>query len=662
MDIKQLSVNTIRVLSADAVQKANSGHPGLPMGAAAPAYAIWADNMVHNPYNPKFANRDRFILSAGHGSMLIYSLLHLFGYDISIEDLKNFRQLGSKTPGHPEFNHTPGVETTTGPLGQGVANGVGMALAESHLAAKFNREGFPIVDHYTYVLCGDGCMMEGISYEAASFAGTMELGKLIVVYDDNEISIEGNTDITFKEDVGKRHQAQGWHVITVEEGNDINAINKAIKKAKKVTDKPSLIIVKTIIGYGSPLAGKHDCHGAPLGDVNVKATKEYLNWCYPDFTVPEEVKQHMAKLAAKGKRAESKWKRLFKEYKAAYPELAEEYQKFFNSKMPDLVNNEDLFKFDKPDATRNTSFTVLNKLADIVPNLIGGSADLAPSNKSNMKGKGEYGAENRLGRNLHFGVREHMMAAATNGMQLHGGLNAYCATFFVFSDYMKNAIRMSAIMGLPVTYILTHDSIGVGEDGPTHQPVEHLISLRSIPGLKVFRPADGKETTCAWISALTGKGPTALVLTRQNLPQYQNTGINALKGGYILADSDKKTPDMILMASGSEVELIMKAKEMLKEKGIDARVVSMPCMELFEAQSEQYKEKILPNKVRARLAVEAGKAFSWYKYTGIDGDTVTMETFGASAPAEKLFELFGFTADNVTEKALNVYNKLNNIE
>jgi transketolase len=656
MDIKELSVNTIRILSAEAVQKANSGHPGFPMGAAAIAYAVWADNMVHNPFNPKFANRDRFILSAGHGSMLLYSLLHLFGYGLTIDDLKNFRQLGSKTPGHPEYMHTAGVETTTGPLGQGIANGVGMALAESYLAAKFNKEGFPIVDHYTYVLCGDGCMMEGIESEAASFAGTMGLNKLIVLYDDNQISIEGDTDITFREDVGKRHEAQGWQVIKVDNGNDINAINKAIKKAKKSKDKPTLIICKTIIGYGSPLAGKHDCHGAPLGAANIQATKEFLKWDYPEFTVPEEVRQNMAKLAAKGKRAESKWKRTFKAYKAAYPELAAEYEAYFKNKLPDLINNQDLFKFDKPDATRNTSFTVLNKLADLIPNLIGGSADLAPSNKSNMKGKGDYSAANRLGRNLHFGVREHMMAAATNGIQLHGGLNAYCATFFVFSDYMKNAVRLSALMNLPVTYILTHDSIGVGEDGPTHQPVEQLISLRSIPGLKVFRPADGKETACAWISALTGKGPTALVLTRQNLPQYENTGINALKGGYILADSAKKTPDIILMASGSEVELVMKAKDKLKEKGIDARVVSMPCMELFEAQTEQYKQSVLPDGVRARLAVEAGRAESWYKYIGLDGAAVTMDTFGASAPAEKLFELYGFTVDNVTEKAVAVYN------
>jgi transketolase len=656
MDVRNLTVNTIRVLSAEAVQKANSGHPGLPMGAAALAYAAW-ENMTHNPFNPKFINRDRFILSAGHGSMLLYSLLHLFGYNVTIEDLKNFRQLGSKTPGHPEYHVTEGVETSTGPLGQGIANGVGMALAESHLAAKFNREGYPIVDHYTYVLCGDGCMMEGIEGEAASFAGTMELGKLIVLYDDNGISIEGDTDIAFKENVGKRHEAQGWHVLYVNDGNDIDAVSRAIKKAKKVKDKPSLIVCKTIIGYGSPLAGKEACHGAPLGDVNVKATKEYLNWNYPDFTVPEEVKEHTKKLALKGRRAENKWKRLFKAYKREYPELAKEFESWLKNEIPQLINNEDLFKFEKPDATRNTSFTVLNKIAKLVPNLIGGSADLAPSNKSYINGKDSYSAQNRLGVNLHFGVREHAMAAISNGIQLHGGLNAYCATFLVFSDYMKNAVRMSALMELPVTYILTHDSIGVGEDGPTHQPVEHLISLRSIPGLKVFRPADGKETTCGWISALSGKGPTALVLTRQNLPQYENTGINALKGGYILEDSEKKTPDIILMASGSEVELIVKAKQALKERGIDARVVSMPCMELFDAQPEGYKEKVLPNSVRARLAVEAASSYSWHKYVGLDGDTITIDKFGASAPANQLFELYGFTVDNVINKAESVINK-----
>ena len=659
MNIKELSVNTIRVLAAEAIQKANSGHPGLPMGAAPIGYAVWADNMVHNPANPKFENRDRFILSAGHGSMLEYALLHLFGYGVTKEDLMNFRQFGSKTPGHPEYGHTPGVETTTGPLGQGIANGVGMALAEAHLAAKFNRPGFPIVDHYTYVVTGDGCMEEGIEYEAASFAGTLGLGKLIVLYDDNDITIEGNTDITFRENVGKRHEAQGWHVQYVADGNDVEAINKAIKKAKKVENKPSLIVVKTVIGFGSPLAGKHDCHGAPLGVANLEATKKTLGWTEAPFEVPEAVKEHMETLKNKGKRAESKWKRLYKAYRAQFPELAAEYEAFMKGKKPDLLNNEELWKFEKPDATRNTSFQVLNKLADLVPNLIGGSADLAPSNKSNMKKRADLTPEDKSGDNIHFGIREHAMSAITNGMVLHGGLTCYCSTFFVFTDYMKNAMRMSALMGLPVTYVLTHDSIGVGEDGPTHQPVEHLAGLRAIPNIKIFRPADGKETTAAWISALSGdKRPTCLVLTRQNLPQYESSGKDALKGGYILADSDKKTPDVILMASGSEVELIVKAKEVLKGKGIDARVVSMPCMELFNEQPEKYRESVLPSKVRARVAVEAAVSLSWNRYVGLDGACVCMDSFGASAPAEELFRHFGFTVENVVEKAESVVEKL----
>ena len=656
-NIKELSINSIRILAAEAIQKANSGHPGLPMGAAPIAYSLWAENMVHNPADPKWQNRDRFVLSAGHGSMLEYALLYLFGYGLTKEDLMNFRQLGSRTPGHPEYRHTPGVETTTGPLGQGIANAVGMAIAEAHLAAEFNREGFPVVDHYTYALCGDGCMMEGIEAEAASLAGTLKLGKLIVFYDDNEITIEGNTDIAFTENVGKRHEAQGWHVIDVKDGNDVEAITRAVRRAKKVTDKPSLIICHTTIGYGSPLAGSHDCHGAPLGVENLQKTKENLGWTCEPFEVPAEVTEHMETLKKKGKRAESKWKRLMKAYKAAYPDLYARYESYMSGKLPDLLHNEDLWKFEKPDATRNTSFTVLNKLADLIPNLIGGSADLAPSNKSNMKKREDFTADNYAGSNLHFGIREHAMAAIANGMYLHGGLQVYCATFFVFSDYMKNAMRMSALMGLPVTYILTHDSIGVGEDGPTHEPVEHLTGLRAIPNMKVYRPADGKETTAAWISALTGNQPTCLVLTRQNLPQYENSGAAALKGGYILSDSKKKTPDILLMASGSEVELIVKAQAVLAEKGVDARVISMPCMEVFNAQSQKYRESVIPSSVRARVAVEAGATMSWYKYVGLDGAVVGMDCFGASAPAKQLFELFGFTVDNVVEKALAVLGK-----
>lgn len=657
MNVREQTVNAIRVLSAEAIQKANSGHPGLPLGSAPIGYTLFADFLKFNPKDPKWDDRDRFVLSAGHGSMLNYSLLYLFGYDISKEDLKNFRQLGYKTPGHPEYGHTPGVETTTGPLGQGIANAVGMALAEAHLAAAFNRENFPVVDHYTYVLCGDGCLEEGISYEACSFAGSHKLGKLILFYDDNDITIEGDTDCTFTEDVPARFKAQGWQVLKVDDANDMDALKRAVKKAKAEKDKPSLIVCKTTIGYGSPLAGSESCHGSPLGAENLQKMKENLGWSEEPFEIPAEVSEHCAQIARRGASRQGKWKRMFKEYAKAYPELAATYKKFQSGELPDLKNNEDLFKFEKPDATRNTSFAVLNKLADLLPNLIGGSADLAPSNKSNMKKRADFTATDKAGSNIHFGIREHAMAAITNGMQLHGGLKAYCATFFVFTDYMKNAMRLSALMHLPVTYILTHDSIGVGEDGPTHQPVEQLIGLRSIPNMKVYRPADGKETAAAWISALSGNAPTCLVLTRQNLPQYEKSGLDALKGGYILADSDKKTPDVLLIASGSEVEQCMQAKVLLKEKGVDARVVSMPCIEEFEKQSRSYQDVVLPPHVRARVCVEAGSPYSWYKYAGDLGEIIAMNTFGASAPAGKLFEMYGFTAENVVEKAFRTINK-----
>ncbi len=658
MDVRQQTVNAIRILSAEAIQKANSGHPGLPLGSAPIGYTIFADFLKFNPKDPKWEDRDRFILSAGHGSMLDYSLLYLFGYDISKEDLMNFRQLGYKTPGHPEYGHTPGVETTTGPLGQGIANAVGMAVAEAHLAATFNREGFPVVDHYTYVLCGDGCLEEGISYEACSFAGTHKLGKLILFYDDNDITIEGDTDITFKEDVAMRFKAQGWQVLKVDDANDLDLLKRTIKKAKADTQRPSIIICKTVIGYGSPLAGSHECHGAPLGAENLQKTKDNLGWTCAPFEIPEEVAEHCGAIARKGASRQGKWKRLFKAYEAAYPDLAALYKQYMSGELPDLKNDADLFEFAKPDATRNTSFNVLNKLADRIPNLIGGSADLAPSNKSNMKKRASFSADDKSGSNMHFGIREHAMAAITNGMQLHGGLKCYCATFFIFSDYMKHAMRLSSLMHLPVTYILTHDSIGVGEDGPTHEPVEQLIALRSIPGMKVYRPADGKETTAAWISALTGNAPTCLVLTRQNLPQYEKSGLEALKGGYILADSDKKVPDILLIASGSEVEQCMQAKDILKTKGVDARVVSMPCMEEFEKQPQSYKDSVLPPDVKARVCVEAASPYSWYKYAGDYGEIIGMTTFGASGPANKLFEMFGFTADNVVEKAFRSLNKI----
>lgn len=656
-NIRQQAVNAIRILSAEAVQKATSGHPGLPLGAAPMAYELWSEHLTHNPKNPKFFNRDRFVLSAGHGSMLLYSLLHLFGYGLSIDDIKNFRQLNSKTPGHPEYGHTVGVETTTGPLGQGIANAVGMAIAESMLAAKFNKDDIKLVDHYTYAIAGDGCMMEGIESEAASLAGTLKLGKLIVLYDSNNISIEGNTDIAFTEDVAARHKAQGWDIQYVKDGNDLEGISKAILAAKAVKDKPSLIVVKTKIGYGSPLAGTHDCHGSPLGEENLKKTKEFLNWKYAPFEVPNEIYDHYKNLAKRGEDAEKQWNALAEKYKAKYPESYNDFVNALENKIPDLEKIDSLWDYaDKPDATRNSSGIVLNKLADILPNLIGGSADLSPSTKTYLKGKGSYSADNRTGRNMHFGVREHSMAAISNGIYLHGGFNMFCSTFFVFTDYMKNAVRLSALMNIPVMYILTHDSIGVGEDGPTHQPIEQLISLRATPNLKVYRPADGKETTAAYISALSGKSPTAIVLSRQNLPQLKNSSHNALKGGYVLSDC-QGAPDIILMASGSEVEVVLKAQELLCEEGVNARVVSMPCMEVFDAQPREYKEQVLPDNVRARIAVEAGSSYSWHKYVGLDGKVLGVDNFGASAPSNQLFELYGFTAQNVLRTAKEIIRK-----
>jgi len=659
--IDQLSINTIRILSAEAVEKANSGHPGLPMGAAPMAYTLWSRVLRHNPANPAWADRDRFILSAGHGSMLIYSLLHLFGYGLTMDDLKNFRQWGSRTPGHPEYGHTPGVEVTTGPLGQGIANAVGMAIAEAHLAAKFNRPGYKIVDHYTYALAGDGCMMEGISGEAASLAGTLGLGKLIVLYDSNNITIEGSTDLAFTEDVGKRFEAYGWQVLHVEDGNDVEAIHARLEEAKQDLDRPSLIIIKTQIGYGCPAKqGKASAHGEPLGKENLQCAKEFLNFNTEEsFFVPQEVREHMKALAEKGKKAEEEWNRLFDAYEREYPDLAAQWREWHTPGLKDCIaDNEEIWAFEGKTATRNSSGEVLNRLARYVPNLIGGSADLAPSNKSYMKDRGDFARSDHSGSNLHFGVREHAMAAIANGMAVHGGLKPYVATFFVFSDYMKPSMRLSALMKLPVIYVLTHDSIGVGEDGPTHQPIEHLAALRSMPNFTVIRPADSRETAAAWLLALSRTdGPTALVLTRQNLPLLDGTGKAAFKGAYILSDSEKETPDIILLATGSEVQLILQAKEQLKAQGIDARVVSMPSWEIFEEQSEAYKESVLPKDVKARLAVEAGSSFGWHKYTGFDGDIISIDCFGASAPAETLFKEFGLTVENVVKKAVEVVNR-----
>ncbi|BDR69706.1 transketolase [Clostridium tetani] len=655
------AINTIRILSAEAIQKANSGHPGLPLGSAPMAYTLWAKNMKHNPKNPNWTNRDRFVLSAGHGSMLIYSLLHLFNYGLTMEDLKNFRQWGSKTPGHPEYGHTIGVETTTGPLGQGIANAVGMAMAEAYLAEKFNKPGYELIDHYTYSLVGDGCLMEGISSEAASLAGTLGLDKLIVLYDSNNITIEGNTDIAFTEDVKGRFEAYNWQVINVEDGNDIEAIDKAIKEAKSDKKRPSIIIIKTQIGYGCPAKqGKSSAHGEPLGEENLKITREFLKWGHEEeFFVPEEVREYMKEKVEELSKEEEEWNKLKEEYNNKYPELAKEWELWFNGKIEkDLLNDEDFWKFEKKTATRAASGDVINRLAAVVPNLIGGSADLAPSNKTYMKDKGDFSKEDRKGANLHFGVREHAMAAIANGMYLHGGLKVFVSTFFVFSDYMKPSMRLSALMNLPITYVLTHDSIGVGEDGPTHEPIEQLASLRSIPNMTVFRPADAKETAAAWYYAITKEdGPVSLVLSRQNLPLYNETGKDALKGAYILKDTEDKKPDIILMATGSEVELIYEGAKILEEKGIKVRVVSMPSLEVFEKQSKEYKEEVLPSNVTKRLAVEAASSFGWHKYLGFDGDILSIDHFGASAPGDVLFKEFGFTIENLVKKAEEVLNK-----
>ena len=658
-ELDKLCINAIRVLSADAIEKSKSGHPGLPLGAATMAYTLWS-NMNHNGKNPKWDNRDRFVLSAGHGSMLEYSLLHLFGYGITVEDIKNFRQVGSLTPGHPEYGHTQGVEITTGPLGQGICNAVGMAIAESHLAEKFNKPGYEVVNHYTYSIVGDGCLMEGISGEASSLAGTLGLGKLVVLYDSNNISIEGDTDIAFREDVAKRYEAYNWQVIKVNDGNDIEAIEKAIEEAKNETTKPSIIIVKNQIGFGCPAKqGKASAHGEPLGAENIKAMKENLGWKQEDFYVPEEVYSNMDNYINAGVEKENSWNSLFEAYQNEYPELAAEYSKWMSGEIDSeaLLNNEDFWSFDKEMATRESSGIIINRLAELIPNFIGGSADLAPSNKTYMAGKGDFSAEDRSGRNLHFGVREYAMAAIANGMYAHGGLKVFCATFFVFSDYMKGAMRLSSLMNLPVSYVLTHDSIGVGEDGPTHQPIEQLAALRSMPNMTVFRPADSKETAAAWYYAVTnGKTPTSLVLTRQKLPLYDGCAKRALKGGYILKESKKEIPDVILMASGSEVELIFKAADELAVKGIDARVVSIPSFEIFNAQDEAYKESILPNSVRKRVAVEALTSFGWYQYVGLDGKIVSLDTFGASGNAAILFEQFGFTVENVVNETMKLFS------
>jgi len=650
MSVANKSVDTIRILSAEAIQRAKSGHPGICMGAAPIGYELFADFLNFSYKNPKWDNRDRFILSAGHGSMLLYSLLHLFGFNVTREDLMNFRQLGSITPGHPEYGRTDGVETSTGPLGQGIGNAVGFAVAEAHLAAIFNRPDYPIVDHYTYVLCGDGCLEEGMSYEACSFAGNQKLGKLILLYDKNNITIEGNISTSFSEDPATRFAAQGWQVIRVNDANNLSSLKAAITRAKEELNRPSIIICRSVIGFGSPIADSADVHGAPMGEDNLQKTKEYFGWTEDELCVPGDVKEHCMQIAEAKLVKEYEWNTLFYKYEREYPELAEKYKRFMNGTEPDFGNMPELFNFDKAEATRVSGGKILNKISELMPNLMSGSADLAPSTKTELKGKGYFSPDNREGRNIHFGIREHAMAAICNGIQLHGGLRIVCSTFFSFSDYMKGGIRMSAIMNIPVIYVMTHDSIGVGEDGPTHQPVEQLIALRSIPNIKVFRPCDGKETAAAYISAFTQDSPTVIVLSRQNLPQNEGSDIKALTGGYILDDCAGK-PDVILIGTGSEIELCTGAKAILESEGVAVRVVSMPCMEEFEKQTDEYKENVLPSSVKARVCVEAASHFAWYKYSGDLGEVLAMKTFGVSAPASQVFEYFGFTKETVAEKA-----------
>jgi len=662
-EIDDLCINTIRTLSMDAVQKANSGHPGAPMGLAPAAYVLWTRVMKHNPENPGWLDRDRFILSAGHASMLLYSVLYLSGYALSLDDIKNFRQWNSKTPGHPEFGHTPGVETTTGPLGQGFANAVGMAMAERHLAARFNRSGHEIVDHYTYMICGDGDMMEGISSEAASLAGHLGLGKLICIYDDNKISIEGSTKITFTEDVALRFKAYQWHILNVDDGNDIGAIYNALQAAKAQTERPSLIVMRTHIAYGSPnKQDTADAHGAPLGEEEVRLTKKALGIPENDvFHVPDAVLKHFRQCLETGRKAEAEWQETFQTYSKTYPEMTE---KWVDAMSGFLTNgwDEDIPDFqvaDGPIATRAASGKVLNAIAPKLPTLIGGSADLAPSNKTYLTASHEFQKDAYDGRNIRFGVREHAMGGIMSGMFLHHGLRPYGGTFLVFADYLRPALRAAAIMKIPVIYIFTHDSIAVGEDGPTHQPVEHLASLRAIPGITVIRPADASETAKAWRQAIkTTTGPVALILSRQKLPVLapnpSNDGLE--NGAYVLADCDGK-PDIILIGTGSEVHVILEAKSRLQEKGVAARVVSMPSWELFENMSQKYKDRVLLPDVPVRLAVEAGSPIGWCKYVGNNGAVIGISRFGASAPGGVMMEKYGFTPDHVVEKALELLKK-----
>lgn len=654
-NIEKLSINTIRTLSIDAIEKANSGHPGLPMGAAPMAYSLWTDFMNHNPNNSKWFNRDRFVLSAGHGSMLLYSLLHLSGYDVTIDDLKSFRQWDSRTPGHPEVHHTDGVEATTGPLGQGIAMSVGMAMAEAHLAAKFNKEDISVVDHFTYALVSDGDLMEGISHETASLAGHLGLGKLIALYDSNDISLDGDLNRSFSEETEGRFKAYGWQVLRVEDGNNIEDIRTAIKEAQKNTEQPTLIEVKTVIGYGSPnKSASAASHGAPLGTDEVGLTKEYYKWTHKEFEVPEEVYQDFKqKIQDRGSKVEEVWNDKLAQYKEKYPQEAKEFELTMRGELPaDWEKQLPVYEEGSSLATRASSGEVLNAIAQAVPNLFGGSADLAGSNKTTMNGEDDFTKASYAGRNIWFGVREHAMGAALNGMALHGGLKVYGGTFFVFSDYLRPSIRLASIMRMPVTYVFTHDSVAVGEDGPTHEPVEHLAALRAIPDLSLIRPADANETAAAWRLAIESNDqPTALVLTRQNLPTLPGTDTNAYdgvkKGAYVISAQEKETPDAILLATGSEVHLAVNAQSELKKKGIDVSVVSMPSWDRFQKQDAAYKNAVLPKTVKKRLAIEMGTSFGWERYAGDEGNILAIDRFGASAPGDKVIEEYGFTVDNV---------------
>lgn len=658
----QLGVNTIRTLSIEAVQKANSGHPGLPMGAAPMAYALWTKHLKVNPTTSRnWVDRDRFVLSAGHGSAMLYSLLHLSGYNVTIDDLKNFRQWDSKTPGHPEVHHTDGVEATTGPLGQGIAMAVGMAMAEAHLAATYNRDSFPIMDHYTYAICGDGDLMEGVSQEASSMAGHMKLGKLIVLYDSNDISLDGPTSKAFTENVGARYEAYGWQHILVKDGNDLDEIEAAIEAAKAETDKPTLIEVKTVIGYGAPKEGTSSVHGAPIGEEGITAAKAVYGWEYPDFTVPEEVAARFKEtMIDEGQKAEAAWNEMFKNYEHAHPELAKQFKEAFANQLPEGWEQEfPKYELGTSAASRVTSKETIQAISKVVPSFWGGSADLSASNNTMVAAEKDFEPGQYEGRNIWFGVREFAMAAAMNGIQLHGGSHVYGGTFFVFTDYLRPAIRLAALQKVPVTYVLTHDSVAVGEDGPTHEPIEQLASVRCIPNVHVIRPADGNETVAAWKIAMTStETPTILVLSRQNLPVLEGTLEHASdsvqKGAYVLSPQKGEQPSGILIATGSEVNLAVEAQAKLAEEGIDVSVVSMPSFDLFEKQSAEYKESVLPKAVTKRVAIEAAASFGWERYVGTEGKTITIDHFGASAPGGLVLEKFGFTPENV----VNTYKSL----